>query len=71
MKQKKEKRVVECCTDSTRNVVFLFLYESTNLKRSSLSLSRRQRGVKQTADDFRGHKAIILLNNYELHTLSC
>lgn len=42
--KKKEKRVVECCTDSTRNVVFLFLYESSNSKRGPLSPCPAGRG---------------------------
>lgn len=61
---KKANRVVECCTDSTRNVVFLFLYESSNLKRGPLPSSRRQGGVKQTANDFRRHETKIWLDNY-------
>lgn len=55
--KKKEKRVVECCTDSTRNVVFLFCMRAQT-QSGPLSLSRRQTGVKQTASSYlRGHEA--------------
>lgn len=49
--QKKEKRVVECCTDSTRDVVFFFFFkESTNLSDGPFYSSHRQMGIKQPAN---------------------
>lgn len=49
--KKQEKCVVECCTDSTRDVVFLL--ESTNLGDGPFYSSHRQMGIKQPATQSR------------------
>lgn len=46
--KKKENCVVECCTDSTRDVVFL--KESTNPSDGPFYSSHRQMGIKQPAN---------------------
>lgn len=46
--KKKEKCVVECCTDSTRDVVFF--KESTNLSDGPFHSSHWQMGIKQPAN---------------------
>lgn len=46
-KKNQEKCVVECCTDSTRDVVFLL--ESTNLSDGPFYSSHWQMGIKQPA----------------------
>lgn len=47
--------VVECCTDSTRDVVFFlfFFKESTNLSDGFFNSSRRQKGIKRPANHCR------------------
>lgn len=50
-KEKQEKCVVECCTDSTRDVVFF--KESTNLSDGPFYSSHRQMGIKQPANQSR------------------
>lgn len=50
-KKTQEKCVVECCTDSTRDVVFLL--ESTNLSDGPFYSSHRQMGIKQPATQSR------------------
>lgn len=49
--KKQEKCVVECCTDSTRDVVFF--KESTNLSDGPFYSSQRQMGIKQPANQSR------------------
>lgn len=49
--QKQEKCVVECCTDSARDVVFF--KESTNLSDGPFYSSHWQMGIKQPANQIR------------------
>lgn len=52
--KKQEKCVVECCTDSPRDVVFCFFFkESTNLSDGPFYSSHWQMGIKRPASHFR------------------